>query len=339
MGTLTLAEDAMFNTRVDLASEVERSLVFVGYGLRVPEKNYDDLAGLDMKGKIAVLFSGSPSVMPTALASHYQSFEERTRVMNKEVDSANVIGRLPGSDPKLKEEYVVLSAHMDHLGVGEPIKGDRIYNGAMDNASGCAVMPDLADSLTRSKAKLKRSLLLVFVTAEEKGLLGSKYFTKRPTVPPASLVADINTDMFLPLFPLKLLTVYGLAESDLGEMVRGVAMQENVDVEPDPEPLRNIFIRSDQYNFIKLGIPSLAMRVGYERGSVQEAAAKAWLTDRYHVPSDDAQQPVDLAAAGKFEEIVRDLTTRVANADHRPEWKPDSFFRRFAPKNLPHPQP
>ena len=173
---------------------------------------------------------------------------------------------LPGRDPVLKDQYVVLSAHLDHLGIGEPINGDRIYNGAMDNASGVATLLDIAESLNESKPKLRRSLLFVAVTGEEKGLLGSRYFAAHPTVKPGSIVADLNVDMFLPLFPLHSVTVYGLNESDLGEDIRAVARAHGVRVQDDQEPERNIFIRSDQYSFIRRGIPALAMKVGYRKG-------------------------------------------------------------------------
>jgi hypothetical protein len=423
---LTLGEDAFFSTRVQLAPEVNAPMVFVGYGLSIPEKSYDDYAGLDLKGKVVVMIAGSPADIPSALASHYQStaeryktlreagvvgivaipnpasmdipwgrmtlartrpsmtladpeldetrgmslvvvfnpvqaeklfrdsghsfaelaalakdrkplprfpltarIEARAKIIRKDVESANVVAKLPGGDPKLKDEYVVLSSHMDHLGIGEPINGDRLYNGAMDNASGCALNLDIANALQRTHAKLSRSVLFVFVTAEEKGLLGSKYFASNPTVPTDSMVADINTDMFLPIFPLKILTVYGLAESNLGDTVQQVAQSDGVEVQPDPEPLRNIFIRSDQYSFIRQGIPSIAMKVGFTSGSPDAEMAKKWLTERYHAPSDDLNQPVDLIAAGKFEDIVQSLTVRVANDPQRPEWKGDSFFRRF----------
>jgi Zn-dependent M28 family amino/carboxypeptidase len=224
----------------------------------------------------------------------------------------------------------VLSAHLDHLGIGEPINGDKIYNGAMDNASGSALVLDIADQLHAAGIKPKRSLLFLLVTAEEKGLLGSRYFASKPTVPKKDLVADLNTDMFLPIFPLKIVTVYGLDESSLGEDARWAAQKNGVEVQPDPEPLRNIFIRSDQYSFIKQGVPSLAMKVGYTKGSPEEATAMKWLHDRYHAPSDDVNQPVDLAAAGKFEAIMADIAVRVANAPKPPAWNSDSFFERFA---------
>jgi hypothetical protein len=424
---LTLGQEAFFSTRIALAPRIAAPLVFVGYGLKVPEQDVDDFAGLDLKGKIAVVFAGSPAPMAAALAAHYQSLAERwkalkaagaigvlgipnpasmdipwtrmalnrtqpsmglvgaefdetpgdlfaatfnpeyaevlfagsghtfaeiaalgkdrkplprfalplslravTQLATKDVHSNNVVAVIPGSDPVLKREYVVLSAHIDHLGIGEPINGDRINNGAMDNASGSAMLLDLARSLKRGHDKLKRSVLFVWVTGEEKGLLGSRYYATRPTVPAGDMVADLNTDMFLPIVPLKVLTVYGLAESDLGDRVTAVAQHLGYRVQADPEPLRNLFIRSDQYNFIKQGIPSLAMKVGFDPGTPEETQFKQWLTDRYHAPSDDVGQPVDLGAAAGFEEVMRGLTVEIANDPHRPAWKNDSFFRRFA---------
>ena len=259
------------------------------------------------------------------------SIRVKAKLEKKEIESANIVAKLPGSDPALKNEYVVLSAHIDHIGIGEPINGDRIYNGAMDNASGSAVLLDVAASLKKSPEKLKRSLLFVFVTGEEKGLLGSKYFTQYPTVDAKSMVADINIDMFLPIIPLKTLVVFGLAESDLGDLVTQVAQAHGVQVEPDPEPQRNLFIRSDQYNFIRHGVPALAMGVAPDPNSAeQKKIFKDWLTNRYHAPSDDLQQPIDLSAAAQYEEIIRGLMVDVANDEHRPEWKTNSFFRRYA---------
>src|SRR5579864_741645 len=425
---LTLGDDAFFGTRVELSSqEITAPLVFVGYGLKIPEKNYDDLSGLDLHGKIVAYLAGSPSDIPTALSSHYQTIGERWKslkqagvigtitipnpasmdipwsrmslnrahpsmdladpefnetqglkmsmtfnpaqaeklfaasghtfaeiaalgkdrkplphfplgvslkaravVKTTSVESANIVGKLPGNDPALKSEYVVISAHVDHIGIGEPVNGDRIYNGAMDNASGVAVLLDLAAQFNAHAEQLRRSILFVVVTAEEKGLLGSKYFAAHPTVPPKSMIADINIDMFLPIVPLKVLKVPGLAESDLGDRAREAAQLFGVRVQPDPEPLRNVFIRSDQYNFIRHGIPALKLDVGYEPGSPEQKIFKDWLTNRYHAPSDDLAQPVDLAAAGLYEDIVRQLLISVANADGRPAWRPDSFFRRYA---------
>jgi Zn-dependent M28 family amino/carboxypeptidase len=143
------------------------------------------------------------------------------------------------------------------------------------------------------------------------------------------MVADINIDMFLPIMPLKTLTVYGLDESDLGDLARTSAQEYGIRVQPDPEPLRNVFIRSDQYNFIVHGIPALMMDVAATTDE-QMQARKEWLTHRYHAPSDDLEQPVDLAAAAGYEEIVRTLMIKVADDNQRPEWKQNSFFRRYA---------
>jgi Zn-dependent M28 family amino/carboxypeptidase len=173
-------------------------------------------------------------------------------------------------------------------------------------------------------------VLFVWVTGEEKGLLGSKFFAAHPTVTATSMVADINTDMFLPIVPLKILTVYGLAESDLGDRVSTVAERLGLRVQPDPAPLRNVFIRSDQYNFIREGVPSVMIDVGYTPGTPEEQILKDWRTERYHAPSDDTQQPVDLATAAAYEEVIRALTIEVANDPSRPLWKRDSFFRRYA---------
>jgi Zn-dependent M28 family amino/carboxypeptidase len=261
------------------------------------------------------------------------SIEAKTKVEVKKLESANIVAKLPGSDPALNDEYVVLSAHIDHIGIGEPINGDRIYNGAMDNGSGSALVLDMAASFKEHPEKLRRSILLLLVTGEEKGLLGSKYFAAHPTVPPKSMVADVNVDMFLPIVPLKVLTVQGLAESDLGDEAREVAQSLGIKVQPDPEPLRNVFVRSDQYNFVRHGVPAVMMDVAPEPGSAETKLFKDWLTQRYHAPSDDVNQPVNLATAAQYEEIVRDLLIKVADQDGRPHWKSDSFFRRYAEGN------
>jgi hypothetical protein len=427
---VTLGEEAMIGARVDPAPSVEAKLVFVGYGLRVPETGYDDFTGIDSKGKIAVYLAGAPSNLSGALAAHYQSAAERwktlqaagiigavsianpkhmdipwsrqasnrgqatmtlaapgtnesegekitiawnpahaddllagtghsfdellalaeagkplphfdipasikakTAVIRSEVVSQNIAAVYPGSDPTLKNEYVVMSAHVDHLGVGKPVNGDAIFNGAMDNAAGVATVLDTAATVKETKPTVRRSILFLILTGEEKGLLGSKYFAGNPTVPAHSIVADINTDMFLPLYPLKRLTVYGLDESTLGDDVRSIAKDMGIAVQLDPDPERNSFIRSDQYSFILRGIPALAMKDGYAKGSKEEIVFKTWLTERYHSVTDDLAQPVDKTAAATFDLLAARLLELVANERSRPAWKADSFFRRYASTN------
>lgn len=423
---LKLGEDAAFSLRSGIAPAFEGAAVFAGYGFAVPEQKYDELSGLDVKGKIVVYLSGGPKSIPGELMSHYQSAAERWKhlralgaagtvvianpksmdvpweraalsrfmpsmsladpsadepagailsvrfnaanadkllagsghsigeilaaadsgqplpkfplmvrirskvsVKKSAAESQNVAGILPGADPNLKDEYVVVSAHLDHIGVGKPIGGDAIYNGAMDDASGIASVIEIARHLQQSKIKLKRSILFLAVTAEEKGLLGSRYFATHPTVKPKSIVADINMDMFLPLYPLKYLVVYGLEESTLGDQMKAVAAAAGVELLKDREPERNIFIRSDQYSFIRQGVPSLFFKFGNLPRSPEEKMEKEWLRMRYHAPSDDLSQPVDKAAAARFNEMIRELTVRAANGSTKPAWKKESFFRRF----------
>jgi Zn-dependent M28 family amino/carboxypeptidase len=265
------------------------------------------------------------------------SLKAHAAIQRTEIESANIVAKLPGSDSKLRNEYVVLSAHLDHVGIGEPVAGDRIYNGAMDDGSGSALLLDFAALLGphggvpgSKRIKLGRSVLFVFFTAEEKGLLGSRYFAARPTVPGKSMIADLNTDMFLPIIPLKVLRVQGIHDSTLGDRAAEIAKSLNVKAVPDPEPLRNLFVRSDQYNFIRRGIPSVIMDVFAEPGTAEAKTLKEWLTYRYHAPSDDVNQPVDLHSAALYEEIVLRLLAKIANSKSRPQWHEDSFFRRYA---------
>jgi len=423
--SLKLGEDAIIGTRVDPASSADSELVFVGYGLRIPEIKYDDFRGLETKGKIAVYLAGAPRNAASSLASHYQTAAERwvafksfgivgaisianpnhmdvpwerssanrfqmtmqladpkmidtqgeqiaiawnpahadellagtghtfkeivddaesgkalphfaidarvqakTVVKRSEVTSQNIAAIYPGSGKA--NEFVVMSAHIDHLGVSTPVNGDSIFNGAMDNAAGVASMLEIANRLHETHAKTARSILFVAVTGEEKGLLGSKYFAMNPAVPPKSMVADINVDMFLPLYPFRILTVYGLAESTLGDDAKAVGAEMGVKVQPDPEPLRNVFTRSDQYSFILQGVPSVMVDIGNEKGSKEEQIEKDWLTTRYHARSDDVNQPIDKAAAAKFNDLLTRLLLRVADESKRPAWEKDSFFKRFA---------
>ncbi len=407
---LSFADDAFISSRATRNSaNLSAPLVFIGYGLKIPEKNLDELAGLDLKGKIVVYLAGSPSDIPTALASHYQTAGERWKslraagaigtisianpasmdipwsrisvnrnhpsmdladaefnetpglqlgvafnpasaeqlftgsshtfaelaalgkdrkplphfslavsllanavIQTKSLESANLVAKLSGSDPALKNEFVVLSAHIDHVGIGAPINGDRIYNGAMDDGSGSALVMDIAASLKAHPEKLQRSILFLLVTAEEKGLLGSKYFAAHPTVSPKSIVADVNVDMFLPIVPLKILKIEGIEESDLGTRAATIAQSMGIKPIPDPEPLRNAFIRSDQYSFIKKGVPSVKVDVGFELGTPEQKIFKDWLTNRYHAPSDDVNQPVDLQSAAPYP--ARDRQYRRASA-------------------------
>ncbi len=316
-------------------------------GMRIAEAAMQDVAGHFFvatfnPARAEKLFAGSGHTFSELLALADAgkplprfplavSLRAKVAATTEPVEAPNVAGLLRGSDPALASQVVVFSAHLDHLGVGEPIDGDRIYNGAMDNAAGVASLLEVARSMAApGAARPRRSVLFLAVCGEEKGLLGSRYFAGHPTVPRGDLAADLNVDMFLPLFPLHYLTVQGLDESSLGDDARAVGAAMGVEIVADRHPDRNAFIRSDQYSFIRNGVPAVALGFGAAPGSPEEKTLREWITHRYHAPSDDVNQPVDLAAAGRFDAFVLALARRVADADARPAWKEKSFFRRFA---------
>ena len=243
--------------------------------------------------------------------------------------SDNILAALPGSDAALAGEYVVVSAHLDGYGIGEPWNGDPIYNGAFDDAAYVATLIEMAERLHESGTKLpKRSLLFAVVTAEEKGLLGSKYFTAHPTLKKEQFVANLNLDQLRPIFPLKTLTTLALEESTLGETVRQVAEPMGIRIQPDLEPERRLLTRSDHYSFMQIGVPAVGFIFGFEKGSPEEVVYRRWYAERYHSPADDLKQPWVPEAAARFNEFYRRLVEAVANAAQRPRWKAGSSFAR-----------
>jgi Zn-dependent M28 family amino/carboxypeptidase len=235
-----------------------------------------------------------------------------------------VAGVLPGKT----NEYVVLTAHLDHVGKTISFAGDGIFNGAMDNASGVAAVIEAARRLKQA-GSMRRGVVFVALTGEESGLQGSRYFALSPTVPKKRIVANLNLDMFLPLYPFRSVTALGAEESSLRTQVAAAAQAAGVEVIPDPMPEQRRFTRSDQYSFVREGIPALAFKFGYVPGSPEETLQKQWLERRYHDVSDDLSQPLDKEAAARFVDYLTDLTQRIANDPKRPAWNADSFFRRF----------
>jgi len=249
-----------------------------------------------------------------------------TELATTPLEAPNVLGVLRGSDPSLRDQYVIVSAHLDHLGVGRPVAGDSIYNGAMDNASGIATMIETARVFHDRHIAPKRSIIFAAVTAEEKGELGSAYFATHPTVPIGEIVADLNTDMWEPQIPLVGVFGYGADESDLGVDLRQALKLHNLTLMEDPHPEQVRFIRSDQYSFIKRGIPALALKIGYLPGSPGDSVIAEWNRVRYHKPSDDLDQPVDFDAAIAFDAMYVDLVHLVADRPTRPAWVKGSVF-------------
>lgn len=403
--------------------QVDAPLVFLGYGLHLPDQGYDDFAGMNLKGKIVVVLSGGPAEMSGAVKSNARfgqakllgklgavglislttphqveipwerqialaglpgmylaaadlrntpdgffgaavdparsealftgsghSFSELCALADtgkplprfalpfrlrahllaarQTLSSPNLVAKLPGRDPKLAAQYVAVSAHLDHLGIGVPINGDAIYNGAMDDASGVATVLDIAQRLKKGP-RPRRSLLFLVFTAEEKGLLGSHYYARNPTIPLGSLVADLNFDMALPLWPLTSVYAPGEAESTLGVDARAVAAAQGLTMAPDPLPERNVFIRTDQFSFVREGVPALAFKFGFAKGTPQFDIEHEWRATRYHAPSDDLQQPGILKEeAVKLDAFVTALALRIANADSPPAYLPDSVFSK-----------
>ena len=275
---------------------------------------FAELKPLIDAGKPLPAFDLKETIHATTVVEHAQG-----------IDTQNVVGLLEGSDPKLKKEYLVISAHLDHLGVGRAVNGDDIYNGAMDNASGVASVIECAKILSKGTHP-KRSILFIALTGEEMGELGSAYFAAKPTVPKSQIVADLNMDMYLPLFPLRYIEVQGLGESTLGNDARAIGQLNDVEVQFEKQPEENRFIRSDQVNFVANNIPALAFKFGWTPDSPEMKTFNDWVKTRYHQPSDDLQQPVDKVAAAQFTSMLAQLATRVANAPTKPEWYPESSF-------------
>ncbi|MFN7941291.1 MAG: M28 family metallopeptidase [Thermoanaerobaculia bacterium] len=250
--------------------------------------------------------------------------------------SQNVIGRLAGSDPALAAENVVYTAHLDHLGIGEPLAGDSIYNGALDDGSGVAGVLEVARAFASLAPRAKRSLLVVIVTAEEAGLVGSDYFVHHPPVPIASLVADVNLDGISMLFPPADVVALGAEHSSLAEPVAEAAKRMGLGLSPDPSPEQVYFVRSDQYSFVRAGIPSVFPDAGLKSSDPAidgEKLTASWNETIYHTPKDDARQPLDYEGGAKITRFDFLIGYLVAQAPARPIWNAGDFFgTTFAPK-------
>jgi len=241
------------------------------------------------------------------------------------VSSPNVIGMIEGTDPVLKNEVIVLTAHLDHIGITRSIDGDQINNGALDNASGTATLLDAARML-KNGPPMRRSVMFIALTAEEKGLLGAQYFAENPTLPREQLVANVNLDMPILTYPFTDLVVFGGSRSTIIESVEMAAAEMNITLSPDPVPDQGLFTRSDHFRFVEAGIPSVYLIPGWENGGAEEFARH--MTTNYHRPTDDMNNTIDFDAAARFAEIKARLTLALANRDERPLWRQGDFFAR-----------
>ncbi|WP_164156556.1 M28 family metallopeptidase [Sandarakinorhabdus rubra] len=416
------------------AEEISGEMVFVGYGLQDPSQGIDDFAGLDLRGKYAVVLSGAPDTLNSEVAAHLarnskpmaaqaagaiglitvRTLKEAARLpwekgvtrarlprrqllgpdgkplgdgtglkvraaisdeaaaalfasapMNfaavqaaaakgpvkgfalpgrftvrratavERISSPNVLGLLPGRDPVLKDQIVVISAHLDHVGTkANPKPGeDAIFNGAMDNASGSATLLEAATAL--AKAPPKRSVLFLATTAEESGLLGADYFSRQPTVDVKRLVADVNIDMPILTCDFGDVVAFGGDRSTLGSVVAAAARAEKLGVSPDPQPEEAVFTRSDHYPFVRQGVPSVFLKTGWtdtRGGMACKDAERTFRLTHYHEVSDQLDLPFDWAAAAKWTRLNIGIIRRIADATAAPRWyEGDYFGTAFAP--------
>ncbi len=409
------------------ASTIEAPLVFAGYGLHAPALGHDDYAGLDVRGKIVVLLSGTPSDLPSDVAAHLDSEKSRTAadqgavgmitirlpseedarpwermtafgnrpgttwigpngipfnrarifslVANREtaaalfarsgrnldellaeaardggkpagfdlrqtarlerpgarherITSANVVGVLPGTDPELADEYVLLMAHLDGLGEREAREGDasgedRIRNGAMDNATGVATLIEVARHLALPGNRPRRPVMIAAVTAEEMGLLGAQYLARHPAVP-GKVVAVVNLDMPILTYDFQDVIAFGAEHSTMGPIVERAARRMNVSLTPDPLPEEGLFTRSDHYRFVQEGVPSVFLMTGF--GGEGREKFTGFLRGEYHSPKDDLALPFNCQAGARFAQLNHLSAHEIEDADQAPLWYSDSVF-------------
>lgn len=406
-------------------AQVTAPVAFVGYGVSAPDLQYDDYAGIDVRGKVVVMLLNAPPQFPGEVRAHYGFFDEKFRTAarhgavaamfmgssrweafagllgapqmawtddggeptssdrllhargalsaagveklfagaperladvyaagemetprsfdlpaimtitsaseHRTLTSPNVLGVFRGEDPDLAESYVLLTAHLDHVGIGQEVNGDRIYNGAFDNALGCGILLEVARTVASLPERPRRSLLLAFVTAEEKGLIGSDFLARNPPVPRAQLVASLNLDMPVLQWPLVDVVAVGSEHSTLGDIVERAVRATGLGLAPDPM-LSGLFFYSDQYSFAKQGLPSVYLMPAFTSRNTGEDHGQqfgAFMSTHYHRPSDDLSLPMDPGAIEAFARVNTAIALAIANDPVRPAWKPGSFFGRM----------
>jgi hypothetical protein len=283
------------------------------------------------------LFAGTPISFEEARAATEASTPASTplgfevtlarKSMHEVITSPNVIGLVPGTDPELADEYVVFTAHLDHNGVGAAVDGDTIYNGMYDNAMGSSLLLETARAVAASPAR--RSMLFIALTAEERGLLGSDYYAHYPTVPSDAIVANVNLDMPLFLYPVADIIAFGSEHSSLEATVEEAISAEGFTLTPDPMPEENLFRRSDQYSFVRRGVPAAYLKPGFTSTDPSidgKAIENAHRKHHYHQPSDDLSRPVDWDSAVRFARANARIGYAIANDDKRPTWNEGDFF-------------
>lgn len=245
------------------------------------------------------------------------------RTVGRRITSPNVMAMIPGSDPKLAGEVVLLTAHLDHVGTNAAKTPDGIYNGAMDNATGIATLLEAARAMAAAPTRPRRTVVFAALTAEEKGLLGAEYLAKNP-VGPGKVAAVVNLDMPVLLYPFTDVIAFGANHSTLGATVQRAAAGMGVKLSPDPLPEEGLFTRSDHYKFVREGVPSVFLMTGFEGQGGEKF--RGFLATNYHQPTDDLAQPIDWQAGARFAELNFRIAREIADAPQAPRWNADSFF-------------
>ncbi|MFN7917310.1 MAG: M28 family metallopeptidase [Vicinamibacterales bacterium] len=338
--TFSAPDDPRFRWEVSVATSKQGSYAWIDAAGQ-PNRGDPALRGSASLNHpaVALLFAGTPTPMKNVFEAAKQSTPQAfdlpakvsltTKSTHKDVESANLVATLEGSDPALKNESVVYVAHVDHFGVGVPMNGDAIYNGAHDNASGVAIVLEVARAYAALPVHPRRSIVFLFVTAEERGLLGSDFFARHPTVAKDGIVADLTLDMPFMYHPLLDIVPYGAQHSSLSVPVTNAAKKLGMAIGTDPIPEQALFIRSDHFSFVRQGVPSLFIKSGFTTGDPSKDGAAinaAYRRDVYHKPNDDMSQAFDFEAGASHAKLNFLTGWQVAQETARPTWNQGDFF-------------
>ncbi|MBD2700880.1 M28 family peptidase [Spirosoma sp. BT702] len=343
VGTLAFSMPTDLRNRVETAAPRARLGVYKWRDKQgKPQRTFPAIKGAaslsDSTARLLFAQAGTPfrDALENARKNHPQAFPLNVAIRMKtqtdaveDVAGYNLVSLLPGTDPVLKNEYVVIVAHLDHLGITRPVKGDSINNGAHDNASGVAINLETARLFSSLPKAPRRSILFVCVTGEELGLLGSDYFASNPTVPKEKIVSNQTLDMPFFFHPLLDIVPYGAQHSSLDKEVSQAASFLGVQISPDPIPEQTVFMRSDHFSFVRQGIPALFIKSGSQTGNPNLDGTKLnlnWRATIYHSPHDDMNQPFDFNAAAKHAQLQFLVGYLTAQADGRPTWNKGDFF-------------
>lgn len=336
--------------KIPMATPAQAAAIRAEYGpqplsLRISDEAFRKLLEGTGQDAAAILKAGGAK-QPLSSFDISAMFEATLHTTEKDISSPNVLAVLPGTDPELAKQYLVVAAHLDGYGFGTPVQGDNLYNGTLDDAAYVALLIQMGDNLRDGRerkaveavgintghydgvtlAAPKRSILFCAFTGEEKGLLGSNYFVAHPTVPIAQMAADINLDQLRPLFPLHILTALAIHDTTLGETAAEVGKPLGIQVREDREPERGLLRRADHFPFLRAGVPAIGFVFGFEPGTDEERRYRHWYDVQYHRPQDDLTQPIDFQAAGMFNVFFYRLVETVADTPDRPRVLPGHTF-------------